>query len=72
VRAKKPRLRPKVGGVGAEVELPAYEPMQNDSRLGQRMSEILMRGVSTRNYRQVLPEMAETVGVSNSSVNCGY
>lgn len=28
-----------------------------------------MRGVSTRNYREVLPEMAETVGVSKSQVS---
>lgn len=26
-------------------------------------------GVSTRNYRQVLPEMAQTVGVSKSAVS---
>jgi transposase-like protein len=28
-----------------------------------------MRGVSTRNYREVLPEMAETVGVSKSAIS---
>src|SRR5438874_12842700 len=33
------------------------------------MLEILLRGVSTRQYRAVLPEMAETVGVSRSSVS---
>ena len=33
------------------------------------MLEILMRGVSTRNYRAVIPEMADTVGVSRSSVS---
>ncbi len=33
------------------------------------MLEILLRGVSTRQYRKVLPEMAETVGVSRSSVS---
>jgi transposase-like protein len=43
--------------------------MQNDSRLGRRMLEILMHGVSTRNYRTVLPEMADTVGVAKSSVS---
>ena len=43
--------------------------MQTNSRLGQRLLEILMHGVSTRHYRKVLPEMAETVGVSKSSVS---
>src|SRR5438552_8838300 len=33
------------------------------------MLEILLRGVSTRQYRAVLPEMAETAGVSRSSVS---
>jgi putative transposase len=33
------------------------------------MLEILMRGVSTRNYRAVIPEMADTVGISRSSVS---
>ena len=37
--------------------------------MGSRMLEILLRGVSTRQYRAVLPEMAETVGVSRSSVS---
>jgi hypothetical protein len=32
------------------------------------MLEIPLRGVSTRQYRHVLPEIAETVGVSKSSV----
>ena len=69
LRVERPRLRRKGGGRGAEVEPPAYAAMQNDSRLGRRMLEILMRGVSTRNYCSVLPEMADTVGVAKSSVS---
>ena len=69
LRVHKPRLRRKAGGQGAEVNLPVYEAMQNDSRLGRRMLEILMHGVSTRSYRTVLPEMADTVGVAKSSVS---
>ena len=69
LRVQRPRLRRKGGGPGAEVEPPAYAAMQNDSRLGRRMLEILMHGVSTRNYRAVLPEMADTVGVAKSSVS---
>ena len=43
--------------------------MRSEEKLGSRMLEILLRGVSTRQYRAVLPEMAETVGVSRSSVS---
>jgi transposase-like protein len=66
LRVTRPRLRRKGGG---EVLVPAYEAMSGSNRLGARMLEILMRGVSTRNYRRVLPEMAETVGVSKSAVS---
>ena len=69
LRVERPRLRRKVGGQGAEVGIPAYEAMRSSGRLGERVLEILMRGVSTRNYKKVLPEMAETVGVSKSSVS---
>lgn len=66
LRVSRPRLRHKLGG---EVAVPAYEAMRSSERLGARMLEILMRGVSTRNYRRVLPEMAATVGVSKSAVS---
>lgn len=69
VRLAKPRLRKKGPGVGAEVEVPVYAAMQADSRLGRRILEILMHGVSTRAYHEVLPEMAEAAGVSKSSVS---
>jgi transposase-like protein len=69
LRVDRPRLRRKAGGAGAEVEPPAYAAMQADGRLGRRMLEILMHGVSTRNYRTVLPAMADTVGVAKSSVS---
>jgi len=51
---KKPRLR-RGRERGAEIEIPAYEAMQHDGRLGERVQEILMRNVSTRNYEWVLP-----------------
>ena len=66
LRVNKPRLRHKETG---EVSIPAYEAMLNNSRLGQRILEILMKGVSTRNYKTVIPEMAETVGVSKSQIS---
>ncbi len=69
VRVNKPRLRRKGGGKGAEVEIPVYEAMNGGEGVGRRMLEILMRGVSTRDYQHVLPEMAATVGVSKSTVS---
>lgn len=69
LRVKRPRLRKKGEKEGGEVPIPAYEAMHADGKLGSRMLEILLRGVSTRQYAKVLPEMAETVGVSRSSVS---
>jgi len=64
----RPRLRSK-GPRSREVEVPAYAAMQNRPAMGARMLEILMRGVSTRNYKEVIPAMAETAGVSRSAVS---
>jgi transposase-like protein len=71
LRVDKPRLRKRKAAPGeqAEIEIPAYEALRKDERLADRMLGILMRGVSTRNYREVLPEMAEQVGVSKSQVS---
>jgi transposase-like protein len=69
VRVDKPRLRRKGAGADKEVAIPAYEAMLGNSRLGQRILEILLHGISTRNYRKVLPEMAETVAVSKSNLS---
>jgi len=69
VRVSKPRLRRRGGGEGAEVAAPAYAAMQSDERLRERLLSILLRGVSTRNYQQVLPEMAGQCGVSKSAVS---
>jgi len=67
LRVNKPRLRRQGRGPGREVEIPAYEAMKNG--LGSRLLEILMHNVSTRNYQRVIPEMAESVGISKSSVS---
>ena len=61
----KPRLRHKGGG---EVAIPAYEAMQENG-MSQRMLDVLMRGLSTRQYAEVLPEMASSCGVSKSTVS---
>ena len=69
VRVTKPRLRRKGGGKGAEVEIPAYTAMQQGAGLREKLATILLRGVSTRAYAEVIPTMAETCGVSRSSVS---
>jgi len=68
LEVNRPRLRIK-GPRSREVEVPAYAAMQNRGAMGARMLEILMRGVSTRNYKEVIPAMAETAGVSKSAVS---
>jgi len=49
--------------------VPAYLAMQRPGPLADRMLEILLAGVSTRRYAEVIPEMADTVGVSKSAVS---
>lgn len=66
VRVKRPRLRHKTEG---EVKIPAYEALRKNQALSQYMLGALLRGISTREYHQVLPKMAETVGVSRSAVS---
>jgi putative transposase len=69
LRVEKPRLRRKGAGADKEVAIPAYEAMLANSHLGRRILEILLHGISTRNYRKILPEMAETVAVSKSNLS---
>ncbi len=64
----RPRLRSKAQR-SQEVEVPAYRAMQNGGQMGARMLDILLHGVSTRNYKEVIPAMAETAGVSRSAVS---
>lgn len=69
VRVERPRLRQRGGGQGGEVEVPAYTAMRRPGSVADRMLEILMAGVSTRKYGRVIPQMADTVGVSKSAVS---
>jgi putative transposase len=66
VRVMRPRLRDRAAG---EVGIPVYEALQNDEAFGRRVEDILMRGVSTRDYQAVASELAESAGVSKSSVS---
>jgi transposase-like protein len=62
---KRPRLR----GAQGEIAIPAYAQLRDDGRLGARLRDILVAGVSTRKYARVLPAMAGTAGIKNSSVS---
>ena len=66
LRVQRPRLRHKSQG---EVPVPAYEALRSNPATGQVMLGALLRGLSTRDYRQVLPQMAEAAGVSRSAVS---
>ena len=65
LRVERPRLRDREG----EVAIPAYAALQDDERMSARMLELLLSGVSTRDYQKVIREMAETAGVSKSNVS---
>ena len=71
LRVAKPRLRKKRrrADESGEVEVPAYTALQADQRLADRMLELVLNGVSTRRYEQVLPAMADQVGISKSEVS---
>jgi transposase-like protein len=68
LEVQRPRLRRR-GPSSQEVEVPAYAAMQNPTAMGAHMLDALLHGVSTRNYKAVIPTMAETAGVSRSAVS---
>ena len=72
LQVQKPRLRRRkpAEGQSGEVEIPAYAAINSGGeRLANRMLEILIGGVSTRRYANVITEMVDTVGVSKSQVS---
>jgi putative transposase len=71
LQVTRPRLRTK-GAKSREVAVPAYERLNGDAGTGRRVRDILVKGVTTRNYKAVLPEVAGTVGVSKSSVSRSF
>ena len=66
VRVERPRLRSADEG---ELAIPAYEALRRPAGLGERMLELLLAGLSTRSYGKAIGQMAETAGVSKSSVS---
>ena len=65
----KPRVRQRGKGAHKEVPIPAYVALRDGVGLQRRILNILMNGVSTRSYQQVIPQMADSVGISKSSVS---
>jgi putative transposase len=55
-------------GTGEE-PIPAYEALKTRSKMADRMLQILIEGVSTRRYKRVIQEMADSIGISKSAVS---
>ena len=72
LKVVKPRLRRGRSKAMQEILIPAYETLNSAPGMGEKVSELMMRGISTRKYKQVIREMVETVGVSKSSVSRSF
>lgn len=44
IGVRKPRLRKRYGGKGAEVPIPVYEAVQSDRGLRERLAAVMLRG----------------------------
>ena len=66
LHVQKPRLRQRHGG---EVEVPAYAAMRANPALAQQVAKSMLHGVSTRSYAEIIPEVAQSCGVSKSSIS---
>jgi|KBSSwiStaDraftv2_1062776.scaffolds.fasta_scaffold307002_1 transposase-like protein len=66
LKVRKPRLRHKENG---EEKIPAYEALKTRSKMTDRMLQILIDGVSTRRYKRVIKEMADSIGISKSALS---
>jgi len=63
----RPRLRDRSSG--KEVPVPAYEALKKDPKAKKRMLHAALRGVSSRDFKEVVAGSAEALGVSRSSVS---
>ena len=69
LRVNKPRLRKKGRGANKEIARRNHLGRNTNMATGERTLQILLNGVSTRRYQRVIQEMADTVGVSRSTVS---
>jgi putative transposase len=70
--AKHSVRRPRVRKGGEEMELPSLEKMRDRELLDGQMVARIVRGVSTRNYADVINGFSEKTGVSKSSVSRAF
>jgi hypothetical protein len=63
------RLRRRVAEWAPRLRFRPYEALEAQRPQRGRMLEILLSGVSIRNYARVLPEIAESVGISLSAAS---
>jgi putative transposase len=66
----RPRVRRTKGG--GEIELPLYGAMQSEGAMPEAALKRLVRGVSTRNYEEVVDLAREGFGVKKSSVSRAF
>jgi putative transposase len=66
--AKRPRAR----NADGEVELPSLAKLRDRDLLDKQMQSKLVRGVSTRNYEEVVANFANKTGISKSSVSRAF
>jgi putative transposase len=67
---QRPRVR-QVGG-GPEVELSLYETLQSPEAMPEAALKRMVRGVSTRNYEEVVDLARDSYGVQKSSVSRAF
>lgn len=70
--AKHSVRRPRARKDGEEILLPNLEKMRDRELLDSQMTSRLMRGVSTRNYAEVINGFSEKTGISKSSVSRAF
>ena len=70
--ASYPLKRPRARNASGEVELPSLSKMRDRDLLDSQMQSRMVRGVSTRNYDEVISGFAGKTGISKSSVSRAF
>jgi len=68
VKTRRPRVRNEEG----EVELPTLAKLQDQDLFDDQIKHRLLRGISTRNYSEVVAAWSKKTGVSKSSVSRAF
>ncbi len=64
--------RPRVRGEDGEIELETLAKLQDQDMFDSQIQDRLIRGVTTRNYEDVISAYSEKTGVSKSSVSRAF